>query len=945
MIFGAKENIFLFLILPFFIYFVFREYRKNEKILAALGDLKILKKSSLLPYRYSYLIRFFFLLQSFSFLVLALMDPKGNPHYPAGVEKAFEQAKGGDVEMKSQEVVFLLDQSASMNVVDGRQKKSRLENAKTVIDDVVRQLNGEQISLYVFSNNLERKIASTIDYFYFRLHLREVGKKEFERGGTSLIKTMSQLVKEMSQKNRTLPATILLFSDGEETEASANPSIWKTLAQSSKNALPFRVFAVGMGTESGGVVPDVEYQGKKVTSKLEPKVLEEIARAFKGRYFASENYSSAALAAALIKEIRSKESFKVKKEAVDNKPLPVVYDLYFQYPLSLSIFFLILYLFTPPIPKLKKSFLILLLMSASQLQAVNEGTIKAKNYAEANMPEKASASLEAEIQREKEPWKKAILRYNQGASYMYSKEKRPARKYFLEEPLSKETFPPLTLRVKINEALIALENLMLLQEKAGSRGEFREADFYAAEGLYKHILESLKDARTLDCETQKLKGAKNCLPTKYLQEIENKARELHLIIRDQSYMAAFEKMPLTDVSLRLLGIIKRMKLRLSHLEKTIPNQEKNQLLTSEKEFAEGLLPFWDLYSKRLSTLRGEANQRVEGLKAKDSFNQFIQALSGSDLKTSLSYLSKTEQTLQNTLKSSFGESRALEALNVLIDSYESLEEEGFLRIGSLQALLDLQEESLLSLKERELIGFEFLETSTKLLRLSILNQSEENYRESEFFFQGAQFFLQLFMYKNTELKNSPKEILVKLLKMVWSFREMYRNYDMIDKKEEPNQLLWSVYFSLQAIEDDFDEAVLLIQTLGFNEDYSGKDRCQSVPWDDVNPLFDQGRLFLTEASSRMKPILKKLEDLLYIDQAIFSFKDALEAIDHPKGGNGCKGSPQKKKEEEEPEESEAPKPSDQQEEDVLKNLMEMEQEDAGFREEKAEPPKGVEKPW
>ena len=96
----------------------------------------------------------------------------------------------------------MLDTSASMSVEDTRQKNTRLEVAKEIIDEMVQKLDGQNVALYSFTSALTPIVPLTLDYLFTRLMLQDVHLNYGEVAGTDLFESLEMPGEPMKSIDR-----------------------------------------------------------------------------------------------------------------------------------------------------------------------------------------------------------------------------------------------------------------------------------------------------------------------------------------------------------------------------------------------------------------------------------------------------------------------------------------------------------------------------------------------------------------------------------------------------------------------------------------------------------------------------------------------------------------------------------------------------------------------
>ncbi len=218
-----------------------------------------------------------FLFLSTIVLIFAASGPK------IGVRLAPLERKGVDL-------VFAIDVSTSMNAEDV--KPNRLEKSKFEISQIIRQLKGDRIALIVFAGSSHLYLPLTSDYEAARLFLDKIDTSMIPTQGTALsaaLQTGLSAYIEDESKYKVL----VLVTDGEDHEGQAID----LARQASKRGMI--VHTVGVGTESGSLIPVNDAQGirdykrdgdgKLVTSILNESILRDIADAGNGSYVRFDN--------------------------------------------------------------------------------------------------------------------------------------------------------------------------------------------------------------------------------------------------------------------------------------------------------------------------------------------------------------------------------------------------------------------------------------------------------------------------------------------------------------------------------------------------------------------------------------------------------------------------------------------------------------------------------
>ncbi len=184
---------------------------------------------------------------------------------------------------RGSDLYVLIDVSRSMLADDV--PPSRLERAKADVSALVNRLEGERIGLVAFAGQAVVKCPLTVDYDSFRRALNELDPDSAPRGGTAIGDAIRKAL-EVFQTRAERDQAILLITDGDDQ--SSYPQEAATVAAERK----VTIFTVGLGdSEQGSRIPQkansstfVEHDGQQVWSKLDGKLLQEIAIKTSGVY-------------------------------------------------------------------------------------------------------------------------------------------------------------------------------------------------------------------------------------------------------------------------------------------------------------------------------------------------------------------------------------------------------------------------------------------------------------------------------------------------------------------------------------------------------------------------------------------------------------------------------------------------------------------------------------
>ena len=263
------------------------------------------------------------------FAVIAFMQPIGFGSY-------FNPDRGAkSVSRPMQNIILLLDASASMLVKDSADGNTRLQYSKEIAEELIDRLKGENIALYGMTSEAIPFSPLTADYLYVRLALQRLNVNPEDTAGTDLIHTFHQI------GQNALADTVILISDGEDTAIESLQGKEKDLKiqQLLNNTNRFRIYAIGVGTTQPKAIPGVIFEGRPVESFLREELLKKISQAGGGAYYYANNYTPSRLASEIVSSLkRSRE-----RDVVPGMDILTDFSVnhYYQIPLGIAVMLLI----------------------------------------------------------------------------------------------------------------------------------------------------------------------------------------------------------------------------------------------------------------------------------------------------------------------------------------------------------------------------------------------------------------------------------------------------------------------------------------------------------------------------------------------------------------------------------------------------------------------------
>jgi Ca-activated chloride channel homolog len=256
-------------------------FARRQRLLRRLGDPTLIARMSSTVSVPRKVLSAGLLVLAVALLALSLTRPQ------AGGSARLEKQRGLDV-------VVALDFSKSMLAKDIY--PSRLERAKRELERLMDRLAGDRIGLVAFAGET-LTYPPTTDYAAVKLFWRDMTPSDIPVGGTAIgraLKASLEMLKRLQAKGgETRGQVILLLTDGEDTVSEP-----MQMAEEAAK-LGVKIFAVGIGSRSGELVPDLneegqaqgyvkDQEGKYVTSRLSEDLLSKIAARTGGEYLRAD---------------------------------------------------------------------------------------------------------------------------------------------------------------------------------------------------------------------------------------------------------------------------------------------------------------------------------------------------------------------------------------------------------------------------------------------------------------------------------------------------------------------------------------------------------------------------------------------------------------------------------------------------------------------------------
>lgn len=308
--FGSLNNL-VFFIFPVLLLFIYIFGMKKRT--------RILKYLQLNDNSVRTILKGIFLVLGTIFVCFALLSPQ-------------KQIENEEIKVKGMNIYAIIDTSRSMMTEDIY--PNRLEMAKKVLGNIIKSLKGDRIGFIPFSDSAYMQMPLTDDYSITKNYINALDTDLISGGGTQLYQAL-ELAERSFKENGSKNKTVLILSDGGDFDE-------KSLDFIKKNHIT--VYAVGIGTNSGSIIPEYkngkkigfikDQSGSAVVSNLNSKFLQQLTSESGGKYYEVNNLKDTTNS--FSNDIAQLERNNNRIENVKN------YKKYYQIPLFIAILLILL---------------------------------------------------------------------------------------------------------------------------------------------------------------------------------------------------------------------------------------------------------------------------------------------------------------------------------------------------------------------------------------------------------------------------------------------------------------------------------------------------------------------------------------------------------------------------------------------------------------------------
>ncbi len=273
--FGQPYYLLLILILPLLVLWYFKK-GQNQEATIRFSNLELISKSVI---RNGKMKNMFFIIGRL-FIMLLIIFALARPR----LSDTIRESKTEIVD-----ILLVIDQSSSMLAQDF--KPNRLEAAKEVAKQFIKNREGDRLGLIVFAGEPYIQCPLTRDINVLLEFTDKIEIIDREHDGTAIGMAIANSINRLRESD-TKSKTIILLSDGSNNQGELDPITAAGLAAK----FDIKIYTVAAGTHGLAPYPVTDAWGRQVIQKVQVDVdeesLKEIANITGGQFFrATDNKS------------------------------------------------------------------------------------------------------------------------------------------------------------------------------------------------------------------------------------------------------------------------------------------------------------------------------------------------------------------------------------------------------------------------------------------------------------------------------------------------------------------------------------------------------------------------------------------------------------------------------------------------------------------------------
>jgi Ca-activated chloride channel family protein len=229
-----------------------------------------------------------------------------------------------DLSVEGIDIILVIDASASMETADFQ--PNRLEVAKTIAQNFIKQRKNDRIGIVLFAEDAFSYAPLTLDYELLKQLIQGISTGLLPKQGTAVGSGIAVATNRL-RESKSPSKVIILATDGASNKGQIDPVAAANLAKT----YGIKIYTIGIGKPE--YIVHVPFQGPQVQkTDLDEPVLQEMARITGGQFFRSTDEKA-------LQEIFDKIS-QMERVQINEAYIREVEDIYPAF-LEWGLFFLV----------------------------------------------------------------------------------------------------------------------------------------------------------------------------------------------------------------------------------------------------------------------------------------------------------------------------------------------------------------------------------------------------------------------------------------------------------------------------------------------------------------------------------------------------------------------------------------------------------------------------
>jgi hypothetical protein len=505
-------------------------------------------------------------------------------------------------------------------------------------------------------------------------------------------------------------------------------------------------------------------------------------------------------------------------------------------------------------------------------------------YDEAGDYSAARSQYENVLDRKLSSWQKAVLEYDIGTVFLNQGKWDEALVHYKNAQNEADIPVVLDYRLKSNRALA---RLMLANERMQaleSNAEASDTEYTATIWLFRQVLDEINAANQAFCNLYRAEGgggACRSSPEPDEMEIEAKTQIARLLQSYRSYRISHANL-LEGIAALLSGAEGLLGSLSFFQEKTLPTDLVKSYLAMYSSAAESWRPLWEALEEKVhSSKNKEIASLFEG--AQKGFFTSLSQMQRKDFSTSQASVEKSIENLNGLLHQILGEN-PLEALQRLLVSYGLVLVQDPIQETALLSLIKAQND-ISNLAEKKLPQSALNDFTQAKNLLQAAEESLAAFKpiQTRMLVEMSQYYIKHLLQQIGPLAKLPDEVLENAI----ANGELALNLNVLREQAQAHEEISELTLTLlpKAQQNTLKAAAPFIASAiaKQRELFSAADgnrlRCQKSPWDEVIPLFVEGRNQAATAAQLLsqETIMPKSAAALQ-KKSLENWKDALAKL-------------------------------------------------------------------